>query len=320
MKSPKKGTKLDFTRKGGLQAVLGAETSNKNLSLPAMEFARKEGGKVQHHSTMTSHNTVVSGHENSKPGLHSSPVNSASSVDTSPSAGRTRAHRARASHGSTRTSTRTSTASVLTASVPTVSVLATPTVPVPELSATPVATATVVEQFATPADLVHSAPAVASTATQLKRNYAVAMGQNPSSTVRLVAQHDPENHEIKRLRQRDKLKWGEIAEILNKQRITAGKTPSLTDNAVYSRYVRNGPRIAANEGESWDPSCVGQPLSKRVQSMAPIVGFDAVQDEMLVKAYQDIQQETWELVSERIVAMGGKRHDPEICARRYQAI
>lgn len=138
--------------------------------------------------------------------------------------------------------------------------------------------------------------------------------------MRVLAEHDPENHEIKRLRQQEKLKWGVMAEILNKKRVAAGKLPSLTDNAVYSRYARNGPRIAAANGEEWDPSTIGPHLSKRAEPMAPIVGFDAVQDEMLVKAYQEIQQETWELVSERIVAMGGNKHDPEICARRYQAL
>ena len=254
---------------------------------------------------MASDDTAVSGHESSQPGLHSTPVSTASSLGES-----------RPARGPAETSTnvRGSTASIpITSSVPASNPATT------EATTSPVAAASV-GQTAASANLADNALAAASTATQLKRNYAVAMGQNPSGTMRVLAEHDPENREIKRLRQHEKLKWGEIAAILNQKRVAAGKVPSLTDNAVYSRYARNGPRIAAADGEVWDPSSIGPHVSRKVEPMAPIVGFDAGEDELLVRAYQEIQQETWELVSERVVAMGGKRHDPEICARRYQAI
>lgn len=263
---------------------------------------------------MDSHDTAILAREASKPGQHPATVNKASSVCES-----------RPARGS-RVSSRASTETPNNVRGSTGRTSATPSIPFLEPFATVVATATpvaadaAVGQIATPVDLVHDTPAAASTAAQLKRNYAVAMGQNHAGTMRVVAEHDPENREIKRLRQQGKLKWGEIAEILNKKRVAAGKLPGLTDNAVYSRYARNGPRIAAANGEEWDPSSIGPHVSKRAEPMTPIVGFDAVEDEMLVKAYQEIQQETWELVSERIVAMGGKQHDPEICARRYQAI
>lgn len=262
---------------------------------------------------MASHDTAVPGREASKPEVHSTSVNTSSSIrDPRP--------------------TRASAKTLTSVCGSTASILVTPNIPSSEPNATSIATAATdvtanpvaatgaLEQTAAPVDSIHNAPAAASAATQLKRKYAVAMGQNPAGTMRVLAEHDPENREIKRLRQQEKLKWGEIAEILNKARVAAGKVPGLTDNAVYSRYARNGPRIAAANGEEWDPSTIGPHVSKKTEPMAPIVGFDAVQDEMLVKAYQEIQQETWELVSERIVAMGGKKHDPEICARRYQAI
>ncbi|KAI9873690.1 MAG: hypothetical protein M1830_010715 [Pleopsidium flavum] len=162
-------------------------------------------------------------------------------------------------------------------------------------------------------------PVAAGQAAKLKRSFSVAMGQNPSGTMKVLAEHDPENHEIKRLRERG-LKWGEIAEQVNKQRVTAGKVPGLTDNAVYSRYTRNAPRIAAAKGEVWDPKTVGPHPSKKTEPMAPITGFDDKEDQRLVEAYTDIQKETWELVSQRIVAKGGRKHDPALCARRYQSI
>ena len=255
----------------------------------------------------------MSGRGTSKPGLHSATVNTASSIRDSRPA-RSAAKPLTSVCGSTASIPATPSVRASGPSATSVASAAT------EANATPVAATAAVGQTAAPVDLVHGGPAAASTATQLKRNYAVAIGQNPSGTIRVLAEHDPENREIKRLRQEEKLKWGEIAEILNKARVAAGKVPGLTDNAVYSRYARNGPRIAAANGEEWDPSTIGPHVSKKAEPMAPIVGFDAVQDEMLVKAYQEIQQETWELVSERIVAMGGKKHDPGICARRYQAI
>ena len=164
-----------------------------------------------------------------------------------------------------------------------------------------------------------NSPVLAGQAAKLKRKFSVAMGQNPSGTMKVLAEHDPENHEIKRLREQGH-KWSEIARKVNKQRVAAGKFPGLTDNAVYSRYTRNAPRIAAAQGEVWDPKTVGPHPSKKTEPMAPITGFNDLEDQRLVEAYAEIQKETWELVSERIVAKGGKRHDPELCARRYQSI
>ena len=164
-----------------------------------------------------------------------------------------------------------------------------------------------------------NSPVAAGHAAKLKRKFSVAMGQNPSGTMKVLAEHDPENHDIKRLREQGH-RWSEIADKVNKQRVAAGKIPGLTDNAVYSRYTRNAPRIAAAQGEVWDPKTVGPHPSKKTEPMAPITGFDDLEDQRLVEAYAEIQRETWELVSDRLVAKGGKRHDPELCARRYQSI
>ncbi|KAI9842849.1 MAG: hypothetical protein M1837_006870 [Sclerophora amabilis] len=63
------------------------------------------------------------------------------------------------------------------------------------------------------------------------------------------ASQDPENHEIKRLRETERLPWAVIATRLNEARVEDGKVPCLTDHAVYSRYTRNARAIAQANGE-----------------------------------------------------------------------
>ena len=61
---------------------------------------------------------------------------------------------------------------------------------------------------------------------------------------------DPENHAIKRMRQDDKMEFTAIAEYLNKERAQRGEPQIMTAASVYSRFVRNCPRIAAAQGET----------------------------------------------------------------------
>lgn len=84
-------------------------------------------------------------------------------------------------------------------------------------------------------------------------------GGNETRPRKPNAEHDPENHEIKRLREKEGLKWAEIAHVLNKQRVERGKLPpTLTGNAIYGRYTRNAPRIAAALGEDeWKSKRLG---------------------------------------------------------------
>ncbi|KAI9761630.1 MAG: hypothetical protein M1835_008142 [Candelina submexicana] len=162
-----------------------------------------------------------------------------------------------------------------------------------------------------------------SNASKLKRTFTEAMGTIAASGNKLVAERDPENHEIKRLRDVEGLKWGEIADKLNKARIAAGKVPGLTDNAIYSRYTRNAPRIAANAGETWDPT-VNHPKPANTEAekfkLAPLPPFSARDDELLVIAYQEIMAETWDLVAARLHKKGGNKFDKEAVARRYQSL
>ena len=52
----------------------------------------------------------------------------------------------------------------------------------------------------------------------------------------------------------------------------------------------------------------------------PILRFDDCEDELLVVAHHEIERETWELVSKRIVENGGKAHTLDMCARQYNSL
>ncbi|KAI9824390.1 MAG: hypothetical protein M1832_001925 [Thelocarpon impressellum] len=187
-----------------------------------------------------------------------------------------------------------------------------------------------------------STPHTVSTASLLKRSYAHAFPPSSASTPaspntqgspdavggrppKPTAEHDPENHQIRRLREAERLNWGEIAKVLNEERIAAGKIPGLTDNAVYSRYTRNASKIAAVLGEdSRTADCrrsnvgadgkAGGPRRKKVRWTDEL-------DEMLVRAYKDVMASVWEQVAEK---MRGE-HEAETveaaeCAKRYQML
>ena len=203
-----------------------------------------------------------------------------------------------------------------------------------------------------------------SAASQLKRSPTVAQ-HSPNTTVnnrpglgnrvhKPVAEHDPENHEIKRLRD-EGLNWAEIVQEINNQRVKTGRLPNLTENAVYLRYMRNAPRIAAANGETWSrrtrgtsptdsPSSDANNVSPSVsvnrrprkrkrsrdtatRKMAAVqrdleatAQFTPEQDELLVRVHKEVLDETWETVSRRIVDRGGPKFDPETCARRYSML
>jgi hypothetical protein len=65
---------------------------------------------------------------------------------------------------------------------------------------------------------------------------------------RKLVEHDPENILIMELHVEHKMSWMAIANYLNEQRLERGEPATFTQAAVYSRYIRNSPRIAANQG------------------------------------------------------------------------
>ena len=161
-----------------------------------------------------------------------------------------------------------------------------------------------------------------SAASQLKRSFSQYRGRAPSGK-RLTGENDPENREILRLRQEEDLEFEAIARILNEQRVKKGTSPHLTPNAIYSRYKRNGPLIAASEGRQFVPTSKDHKSNGhgiKFKETIPISGFDPEQDELLVKAFSDIEGRKWELVAARLHELGGKKHEPIMCARRYECI
>ena len=159
-------------------------------------------------------------------------------------------------------------------------------------------------------------------ASQLKRSFSELQGRAASGK-RLTGENDPENREILRLRQEESKEFDEIAEILNKKRVKTGTHPILTANAIYSRYKRNGPLIAASEGKEFVPTALDKKSGGsgiNFKKVTPIVGFNPHEDELLVKAVADVEARKWELVSTVIEELGGKKHDPDMCALRFNRL
>ena len=155
-------------------------------------------------------------------------------------------------------------------------------------------------------------------ARQLKHNF------NESSGRHRVGEQDPENREIYRLRQECHLEFHEIANILSRKRAKTGQKTKMTSNAVYSRYKRNGPLIAAADGKDFEPIDKDRKKSngKELAFARPVkvVGFDEHEDRLLVQAVKDINDQRWELVAKRLQDLGGGVHDAEKCALRYDRI
>ncbi|KAI4706369.1 hypothetical protein J4E89_008783 [Alternaria sp. Ai002NY15] len=92
------------------------------------------------------------------------------------------------------------------------------------------------------------------TKAEVENNISVLMPQDKKTSTRPLVEEDPENILIKTLRQDQKLLWSEIANHLNQERLSKGEPATFTDAAVYSRFVRNAPRIATSVGEiGFDP-------------------------------------------------------------------
>lgn len=139
-----------------------------------------------------------------------------------------------------------------------------------------------------------------------------------------MGEQDPENREIYRLRQECHLEFHEIANLLSRKRAKNGGKTKMSSNAVYSRYKRNGPLIAAADGKDFEAIDKDRRKSngKEIAFAKPVrvVGFNEQEDHLLVRAVKDIKDKHWELVAKRLHDLGGAVHDPEMCAMRYDRI
>ena len=163
------------------------------------------------------------------------------------------------------------------------------------------------------------------TAGELKRQLSFVTGINHGNNKKLKGESDPENQKIYLLRQKENLTFDEIALIINSDRISAGKEGSITSAAAYNRYKRNSPLIAMYRGEIFKPCQLDEEHGtmreyQRVAEQTAPSAFDKEEDVLLVKAVTEIKQDYWNLVSERLEALGGRRHSQKDCAERFARI
>jgi hypothetical protein len=142
------------------------------------------------------------------------------------------------------------------------------------------------------------------------------------SSKRHGVEQDPENHMINRLRCDEHYAWGVIAEILNGERIKQGGNPTLTSAAIYSRFVRNAPRIAQMQGEIFDPKGymhIKNEKKSRSKNM-PLPPLSEPNQVMLVEAYEEVQANFWEHVADSMRIRAGRKFSAEDCARLFKSI
>lgn len=171
---------------------------------------------------------------------------------------------------------------------------------------------------------------------------------------------DPENQIIKTLRQHHQMEWTAIANYLNEERLKRGEPPTMTQPSVYSRFVRNAPRIAAANGEvGFDPkdymylrhphhfvdsaavdaSGAMQMSKKRARSsdveakelQGNVRKRSKLAEEcaeletvdkttLLAEAVETIQRNFWTFVADELERTTGKLYDPKAIASRFGAI
>lgn len=152
---------------------------------------------------------------------------------------------------------------------------------------------------------------------------------------RLQAAHDPENHDIKTLRAKHHLSWAEIARVLNSERVKNGGVPNLSEAGVYGRFVRNAPRIAAQDGDNdfdvkdymhlketktldggYGPGTGGQTGGGGMPSIKKVTWTKRF-DEMLVETCMEVKKSYWIEVAEMMTRKTGRKFDSGACAERF---
>jgi hypothetical protein len=179
-----------------------------------------------------------------------------------------------------------------------------------------------------------------------------------SVTSRCRVEEDPINHLIKTLRQDHQMGWDAIATYLNEERLKRGEPGGFTSPAVYSRFVRNGPRIAALNGEvgfdpkdymhlrnpAQKPNTISQGFvlgagrkrvrrqenedqelkgSVRTKSKLSQQARELEQADMteaLVRAVSTVEQNFWTFVADELERNTAKMFDARACESRYHSI
>ncbi|RYN96538.1 hypothetical protein AA0120_g3502 [Alternaria tenuissima] len=171
--------------------------------------------------------------------------------------------------------------------------------------------------------------------SEIEKNISVLTPEDKKVSTRRNDDEDPENVAIKSLRQEQKWSWNEIADHLNQERLNKGEAAIFTETAVYSRYVRNAPRVATSIGEIGVISKAGkkrikdydnatelkanirQPVTAELQDK----GLEEVEKtEQLMKAVAKCERNFWKYVADEMERATTKMYDPEELASRFHAI
>ncbi|KAK7523405.1 hypothetical protein IWZ03DRAFT_427806 [Phyllosticta citriasiana] len=159
-------------------------------------------------------------------------------------------------------------------------------------------------------------------ARELKQR--LAGKQTKEFSRKLNPERDPENIAIKRMRCNDRMQFDEIAEVLNKQRVRKGLEPTFTNNAVYGRFQRISPRIAALEGQRNFNyrDYLHIPRQPRL-TPAPNVSLPTMsrhQERLFVEAYEQVKRDVWVYTAAKFEEMGGFHLSPEQAALKFKSI
>lgn len=150
----------------------------------------------------------------------------------------------------------------------------------------------------------------------MKRELPDAFKFVPAMNKKAKGDQDPENHDIYHLRNKENRGFDDIAKIMNEHRVAAGKPPNFTSNAIYSRYKRNAAQIAHQLGEIFRPCKMDIDSGTVVNLVSLATQFDKREDDLLVEAYLYVMNDTWRQVSQRLRELGGRYHEPNMCAHR----
>jgi hypothetical protein len=119
--------------------------------------------------------------------------------------------------------------------------------------------------------------------------------------------------------------WSDIARALNEKRARAGRPATLTEAAVYGRFVRNGKRIAEATGEAFNPSDYmhlkhPKPAAKNVRSAEATPKFSEEMDELLVRAVDTTTKRFWRHVADELQVTGGMYFSEAVLQKRFNTI
>ncbi|KAK8242803.1 hypothetical protein IWZ00DRAFT_575695 [Phyllosticta capitalensis] len=161
-----------------------------------------------------------------------------------------------------------------------------------------------------------------SAARELKQRLAGKSGKAFSR--KLNPEKDPENISIKHMRCVERKQFDDIADELNRARVAAGLEPTFTANAVYGRFQRIAPRIAALEGQPdfnyRDYLHIPREVKLVVEKSVSLPAMTPQQETLFVEAYERVKREVWVYTAARFREMGGFELSPEQAALKFKSI